>query len=400
MTNVHDQVLELAAAAMDFDLSPAERAFLETHLAECPSCPRRVAAFEADQRAMFALPRLVPAPGTAAAVRVRVVRRQRLPRSTVRTLAIAAALALLAVTAVAVGSQVVRRLDRDLSDTTPTAIPSLAPADPADIEPAMLTSGSTVDVVVADLRVRTAPTVDDSKSAKLDPLLARGTQLRIVGGPVNADGYDWYQVEAIGWPHKGWVASADHDGSPWIELPSASRPPANLTADEAALIAGLRPDAAIDCRPRRTKLPARATVGVECHVNAAVVIRIGFYGFPTARDAATTYLERLASYGVDPRSGDCRARTEGDRAWQAGDGTSGPATERVSNDAAKDLVVGRIGCFYDENGTANVRVVCGTTSVGLLGRGDDLADVESYAWASLEAERGPGAPPSICPTGT
>ena len=395
MTNIHDEVLELAAAAIDFGLTPAERTFMETHLAECPSCRRRVAAFEGDQRAMFGLPRLVPAPETSAAIRVRVVRRQRLPRSMVRTLAIAAALALLAATAFAVGAQIVRRLDRDLSDTTPTLAPDIS----ADFEPALLTSGSTVDVVVTDLRVRTAPTVDDSKSAKLEPLLGRGAQLRIVGGPVTADGYDWYQVEAIGWPHKGWVASADHDGSPWIQLPAASRPPANLTTEEAKLIAGLRSDAAIDCRPRRTKLPARSTVGVECHVNAAVVTRIGLYGFPTARDAATTYLERLASFGVDPRTGDCRARTEGDRAWQVGDGTNGAAADRVSSERARDLVVGRIGCFHDENGTANVRVVCGTTSVGLLGRDDDLADVERWAWAGSEGQPQPGEAPTICPTG-
>jgi hypothetical protein len=396
MTNVHDEVLELAAAAIDFDLSPAERSVLDGHLAECASCRRRIAAFEADQRAMFALPRLVPAPSTSAAIRVRVVRRQRLPRSMIRTLAIAAAVALLAVTALTLGAQIVRRLDRDLSDTTPTLAPDIS----ADIEPALMTSGSTVDVIVTDLRVRTAPTVDDSKSAKLEPLLGRGTQLRILDGPVHADGYDWYQVEAIGWPHRGWVAAADHDGSPWIQLPIASRPPATLSAEEAKLIEGLRPDAAIDCRSRRTKLPARATVGVECHVNAAVVIRIGLYGFPTARDAATTYLERLASYGVDPRTGDCSARTEGDRAWQVGDGTVGPAVDRVSSEIAADLVVGRIGCFHDENGTANVRVVCGTTSVGLLGRDDDLADVDRWAWASPDGQPGGGEPPGICPKGT
>lgn len=396
MTNVHDQMLELAAAAIDFELSPAERSLLDAHLAECISCRRRLVAFEADQRSMFALPQLAPAPETTAAIRARVVRRQRLPRSTVRTLAIAAALALLAVTALAVGAQIVRRLDRDLSDTTPTLAPDISD----DFEPALLTSGSTADVIVTDLRVRTAPTVDDSKSAKLEPLLSRGTQLRIVGGPVQADGYDWYQVEAIGWPHKGWVAAADHDGSPWIQLPAASGPPATLSDEEAGLIAGLRPDAAIDCRPRRTKLPARATIGVECHVNAAVVTRVGLYGFPTARDAATTYLERLASYGVDPRTGDCRARTEGDRAWQAGDGTGGAAADRVSRDGAADLVVGRIGCFHDQYGTANVRVVCGTTSVGLLGRDDDLADLDRYAWASPDGTPGPGEPPGICPKGT
>ena len=101
--------------------------------------------------------------------------------------------------------------------------------------------------------MRTAPTVDNSKSAKLEPLLSRGVQLQILDGPVSADDYDWYLVQAIGWPHRGWVAAADHDGVAWIEDRSASSAkPATFTAVEAALVAALR-------KMRRSAVPRAAT---------------------------------------------------------------------------------------------------------------------------------------------
>ena len=141
--------------------------------------------------------------------------------------------------------------------------------------------------------MRTLPTVDNSKSVKLDPLLGVGTQLQIIEGPVTADDYDWYLVQAIGLPHRGWVAAADHDGSPWVEdtaLASSSASP--FTAVEADLIAGLRSDAAVRCAPRRKDLPVRATAAVECRLNSDPVARFGAYRFRDARDAALTYFER------------------------------------------------------------------------------------------------------------
>ena len=389
----HDDFLELAAAAIDFELSPSERAALDGHLAECVACRRRVVGLEADQRAIRALPKLELTPATAATIRGRVLSRRQPDRSTLRMLAIAAALAILTLTAIAVGSELLQRDRNRLTDVRP----SLPPLELPEEEPAILEAGSLADVIVPDLRVRTEPTVDDTKSAKLEPLLGRGTQLRILEGPVNADDYDWYRVEAIGWPHRGWVAAADHDGVPWIRSETAAARPTFAPA-EAALIAGLRPDAAIDCAPRRSRLPARAITGVECRVNAAVAKRVGFYGFRDARDAALTYLERLSEYDVAPASGDCAARTAGERAWQPGDRKPGPEADRVSLGKTGPWVVGRIGCFIDEEGQANVRVTCGSTYVGILGRDDDLADVDRWAWAPSPPGE-PGVRPGICPSG-
>jgi len=372
----HEQFLELAAAAIDFELSPSERTALDAHLADCIACRRRIAGLDADQRAVRGLPAYALSPAAVDGIRGRVLGRRRRSQPPLRMLAVAAVLAVLALTAIAVGGEVLRRdRNRDLS----VVLPSLPPLELPEEEPATFQAGSMADVIVPDLRVRTEPTVDDTKSAKIEPLLGRGTQLRIIEGPVAADDYDWYRVEAIGWPHRGWVAAADHDGVPWIRAHNATPTVAPTFAPaESALIAGLRPDAAIACAPRRSRLPARAISGVECRVNAAVVKRIGLYGFRDAHDALQIYRERMASYHVALSSGDCAAGSAGDRAWRPGDG-------------------GRIGCFLDEYDHANVRVTCGSTYIGMLGRDADLADVDRWSWASPDGPVASGEPPGICP---
>jgi hypothetical protein len=203
---------------------------------------------------------------------------------------------------------------------------------------------------------------------------------------VTADGYDWYQVQAIGWPHRGWVAAADHDGSPWIVASDIGTTPApDKTDAEAALFSGLSKDASYDCAPRRANLPAGATGGVECTLAAATAIRVGIYGFPDAQTAEATYRTRLASYGVKVGSGDCAAGKAGDAVWKDGQGRS----------------VGRIGCFLDENGTANLRVICGATYVGVLGRDGNLAGIYPWAWMFGNPPAKPGGePPEICRPGT
>ena len=254
MTTVHDEFLELAAASIDFELSETERAALAAHLADCIPCRRRVMGLEADQRAVTQLPSFALAPGSVDDVRGRIHRSGSPARPPLRLLAVAALLALLAVAAFTVGAELLRRdRDRDLSVVPPTGpIESPLSSPGPNASPALkgLAAGTVVDVVESGLRVRTLPTVDNSKSVKLDPLLAAGTQLQIIEGPVTADDYDWYLVQAIGLPHRGWVAAADHDGTPWVEdtaLASSSASP--NTEVEADLIAGLRSDAAVRCAP-------------------------------------------------------------------------------------------------------------------------------------------------------
>jgi hypothetical protein len=399
VTTVHDEVLELAAASIDFDLSATEQETLASHLRECIPCGRRVVGLQGDQRAIAQLPPFTLTPTRVDRVADRVRRGGARPGPTLRVVGLAALLALLALGALAVGSELLRRGDETRLSVVPPGPTDAEPPGPT-LRPDAYAADTIVEILVSDLRVRTAPTVDDATSAKLEPLLGRGTRLRIIEGPVTADDYDWYLVQAIGWPHHGWVAAADHDGSPWIEDPSvrASAAPA-LSADEAALVAGLRDDAAVDCAPKRTKLPARAIAGVECRVNAAVAVRVGAYGFRDAPDATMTYLERMESFGVAPATGDCPGGTVGDAPWMLGDGAAATDADSITIGDSGPWAVGRSGCFLDENGTANARVTCGSTYIGVLGRDADLADLARWVWGSPTGSGDLGEAPGICRSG-
>ena len=105
------------------------------------------------------------------------------------------------------------------NDPSPSPSPS---ASPVQGDPLL----NTVVVTVADsLRIRSQPRVSDD-SIKYEPVLPLGTRLNVVGGPIVASGYSWYEVEPVelaldGGVTRGWVASADHDGTPWVDLAGA-----------------------------------------------------------------------------------------------------------------------------------------------------------------------------------
>jgi hypothetical protein len=74
-------------------------------------------------------------------------------------------------------------------------------------------------VVNGGVRVRSLPSVDDV-SIKYEPLLLRGDEVFVIGGPVAGDGYDWYLVQSLsdgGQGPFGWVSFASREGDPWIE---------------------------------------------------------------------------------------------------------------------------------------------------------------------------------------
>ncbi|MFI5293117.1 MAG: anti-sigma factor family protein, partial [Candidatus Limnocylindrales bacterium] len=88
MTTTHAEFLELAAAAIDFELSEAERQSLSAHLAGCIACRRRLAGLEADQRAIAQLPGYALAPAVAQRIRHDVRRRTHPAPSSIRMLAV------------------------------------------------------------------------------------------------------------------------------------------------------------------------------------------------------------------------------------------------------------------------------------------------------------------------
>ena len=118
------------------------------------------------------------------------------------------------------------------SSPRPRRAPTRRPQPQGDVVPGALA------VTVSDrLRVRSQPVVDDA-SLKYQPLLPAGTQLQVLDGPVEGSGYQWVRVAPVGVTldggvGDGWVAIADHDGTPWIELSAA--PLAGLNVAEASV---------------------------------------------------------------------------------------------------------------------------------------------------------------------
>ena len=106
---------------------------------------------------------------------------------------------------------------------------SALPSAPATAGPtptaADLPAGAFATSITDRLRVRSEPRVADD-SVMYQPVLPKGTPLTVVGGPVDASGYTWYEVEVEPGTledgvTRGWVAMADHDGTPWIALTGA-----------------------------------------------------------------------------------------------------------------------------------------------------------------------------------
>lgn len=194
--------------------------------------------------------------------------------------------------------------------------------------------------------------------------------------------------------------SEDPTGAPAtptaVPSPTAAPSPA-MTDDEAALLRLLRLDAADNCAPRRTDLPEVALYAVECRPDDPLVDRVGIYAFKSANDAAWTYMNRMASSGVDVNAGDCGRDIPGDAPWTAGDGEGNWDDPGVFNFENAVLSPNRSGCFRDENGKANVRATCGTAYVGILGTGKDLSTLNDWAWRYPKGYE-PGMPdrPGIC----
>lgn len=81
-------------------------------------------------------------------------------------------------------------------------------------------TGTAIGKVLADgVRVRSMPTVHPA-SIKYVPLLRSGERVFVAAGPVAADGYDWFLVDApveYGEPPLfGWAAFESRDGETWI----------------------------------------------------------------------------------------------------------------------------------------------------------------------------------------
>jgi hypothetical protein len=121
------------------------------------------------------------------------------------------------------------------------------------------------------LRVRSLPVVDET-SEQYQPLLARGTRLFVLRGPVIGSGYDWYEVLAPGIkrqggePMIGWIAVGAKTGETWVEpIPLDCPSPNGLVslADLARLGSGTIPGGGVTCFGD-ADITTSATLHVDC----------------------------------------------------------------------------------------------------------------------------------------
>jgi hypothetical protein len=122
----HRDYLELAAAAIDFELSAEERAALEAHLAGCTACRRRVEGLRWDARRLTDFPVLAVAPAASARL-WRGIQRPRWPMPTMRLVAVAALLGLALLAALAVGASLLRPPEPSDLAVVPNASLSASP---------------------------------------------------------------------------------------------------------------------------------------------------------------------------------------------------------------------------------------------------------------------------------
>ncbi len=253
---IHEhEALELASASLDFPLSPEEQQELDAALADCEICAERAAAYREQRRLMTQIPAFEVSELTQRRIQKAAIAGRADSRPPMLLLAAALLLALTLAMVAGVGALLNRQQQTpDLGVTeasnSPVASvePSVAPstaapvasASPVVVGPAgAIPMDSIVEVVSNNLRVRSAPRVADD-SIKLEPLLKSGDRLFVVGGPIVADDYEWYEVRPVNIEGKrtwetlpsGWISRGDHDGTPWVEAdePRCPAEPIDLEA--------------------------------------------------------------------------------------------------------------------------------------------------------------------------
>jgi hypothetical protein len=124
--------------------------------------------------------------------------------------------------------------------TTSAAAPSTTPAGEATPAPSFAPLSLAV-IAVSGLRVRTAPSTSAAEVSGIHPVL--GEPVLVVSGPVEAQGYRWYEVGFAQDPSNpaaavpvGWIA-AGTPTNPWLKPDPTSCPPPTVTS--LASLAGI-----------------------------------------------------------------------------------------------------------------------------------------------------------------
>lgn len=135
---------------------------------------------------------------------------------------------------------------------------------------------------------------------------------------------------------------------------------------ELFLLAGLEKDLRPVCG-KTSKLPESALDGIECKPHG--VASMGIYRFGTRTEARELYFARLAEYKVKPETGDvCHD-------GQPGEGIDTPGFPGYEL---------RVGCYVDETGAANVRMLFPAETrgqnvyIGVVGNNSSIKDL--FGW--------------------
>jgi len=260
---MHDHAeIELAAAAVDFELTAVERARLEKAIAECQVCASAAVGYRRQAALLTALPVVDASPRVRREVERAVgVRRQR--TSWTWSLLAAGLVAVVAMSAVVGIGRFVQQRQLAQVEQTPTPTPSALPtpvatpqlpepsADVLELDPPSgalatvgppLPAGSAALVVTDNLRIRSAPFVG-AASVKYRRLLQQGDRMYVLDGPVIGQNYEWYEVAvwrpsqpSIRWP-AGWVARAGHDGEVWFQGTTVDCPASPMTIEALLALA-------------------------------------------------------------------------------------------------------------------------------------------------------------------
>ena len=241
----HRETLELAAAAIDFELDTAERARLRTALEECSLCRRQATAMRATAT-ILNRPSDIGTPGRVRDVVVGSALRGSRPAPALRSLVLASLsiLVVLGGTVFVAGNRglgIFETTSPSPSVSAPTAVlaPSPSPsATPPSTTPAPTTSpvatptatapaismppvdtgplhAGDIAAMVTDGRlvIRTKPGTG-ADSAVFKTKIYPGQRVETLEGPVEASGYTWFRIR-LG-EIEGWVASAGLAGEPWL----------------------------------------------------------------------------------------------------------------------------------------------------------------------------------------
>ena len=135
------------------------------------------------------------------------------------------------------------------------------------------------------------------------------------------------------------------------------------TSTQLFLLAGLEPKFRVTCAPTSV-LPKGASDGIDCKPEG--IETMGVYAFTERGRMQRLYLSRLGEYNVKADSGDgCQ------------DGRPGEVADSPDFGWGPD----RIGCYVDESGDANVRMIFPSRTddlsvyIGVVGRTGNIDDL-------------------------